>query len=562
MILSKCANPIRPMGGPKDEVPPKIVSTTPPNRSTNFTAKEVNIEFDEWVKLENVYKNLLISPPLKERPDFKIKKRSLVFKIEEELLDNTTYTFYLGDVIADITESNKFKNLEYVFSTGDYVDSLMLSGEVKDALSGEPMEDVTVMLYTTDRDDYEIDSLPYLTRPTYVAKTDETGKFELNSLRDIPYLIFVLKDQNTNYLYDLPNESIAFSDTLVLAYQKGNAQDQMVIDSLTNDTTIIKARRAKPLNLSMFIATDTIQKIISNEIPEDKHIQIILKHEASSYKFEAIENIPDFDFLIEEPNATLDTLDFWLKGNKNLPDSMAFKLTVDDQILDTLFYVVNEPEITDERRRGRKPKDEEEAFLEMTTNLKDEKIGKEGILKLEFNYPIQMIDSSKIVFIADSTRMYPEYKFTDSTFRKINFFADFDPELEYEVNIEDSAFRDIINRYSDSTYFHFNVMTLEDYGKLKLDLKSDYDCQIIIQMTNEKDILLREDIVRAGEQIDYGYLLPEKYVLWAIIDENNNGKWDAGNYSLKRQAEKIIKFSKVLEMRANWEMEEEWNIKN
>ena len=99
------------MGGPKDEVPPKIVSTTPPNRSTNFTAKEVNIEFDEWVKLENVYKNLLISPPLKERPDFKIKKKSLVFKIEEKLLDNTTYTLYLGDVIADITENNKFKKM-------------------------------------------------------------------------------------------------------------------------------------------------------------------------------------------------------------------------------------------------------------------------------------------------------------------------------------------------------------------------------------------------------------------------------------------------------------------
>jgi len=547
-----------PQGGPRDEIPPKIVSATPANYSTNFTAREVNIEFNEFVNLKDVYKELLISPPLKNRPDFKIRKKSLVFEIEEELLENTTYAFFLGNAIADITENNPFKNLEYVFSTGDFVDSLKLGGQVLDAITGEAVEDVSVMLYTTDRESTNIDSLPYLSRPTYVAKTDKGGNFELNSLRDIPFLIFVLNDQNANYLYDVPNESIAFSDSLVLAYPKTRIADKLVVDSLTNDTTIIKSRKAAPVSLYMFTAQDTIQDIVSVEIPKDKNIQIILKHEANFYDFEVIDFSPEFKFLIEEPNKTNDTLNFWLKGS--LPDSLSFLFSVDNEFLDTLHFVVNEREIPDDRRR-RKPKDEPIKTIQIKSNIDDHLIGFNEALELEFDYPLEQYDFSKFIWMEDSVEVIPQVEFADSTFRRIHISSAFDENKEYELVIPDSCLYDIVHRTNNSTHFHFNTRTIEDYGKIMLTLESDYECQFIVQLTNEKGVVLSEQIASRGETITFDLLLPSKYKLQAVVDINNNGKWNTGSYPLKRQAEKIKFYNNVLDLRPNWEMEENWIIK-
>lgn len=558
--MAHCATPMSPTGGPRDEVPPTIVSSTPPNYSTNFTAKEVSIEFSEWVAIKDIYKELLISPPLKERPEFKIKKKSLVFEIEEELLENTTYTFYLGNSIADITERNPFKNLEYVFSTGDFVDSLSIRGQVLDAITGEAVENVSVMLYTTDRgDSINIDSLPYNSRPTYVAKTDKSGKYELNSLRDIPFLIFVLNDQNANYLYDLPNEEIAFSDTLILAYQKTPPADKIVIDSLTNDTTIIKARKATPINLFLFATQDTIQDIVSVEIPKDKNIQIILEKEANSYEFKVIDFAPDFKFLIEEPNRTNDTLNFWLKGA--LPDSLSFLFTVDGEFLDTLDFVVNEREIpVDSRRKSKKPKVVARKTIRIKSNIDDHQIGFEEPLKLEFDYPIEKYDFSKFVWMEDSVIVIPQIEFADSTYRRINISTEFDEKKDYELVIPDSCLYNIVHKTNDSTHYHFKTRTIEDYGEIMMTLESEYDCQFIIQLTNESGVILKEQIAYSGETITYSRLLPSKYKLQAIIDLNNNGKWDTGSYSLKRQAEKISIYNQVLDLRPNWEIEENWII--
>lgn len=557
--MAHCATPMNPQGGPRDEIAPRILSSTPPNYSTNFIAKEVNIEFDEYVKLKDIYKELLISPPLLTRPDFRIKKKSLVFEIEEELLENTTYTIFLGNSIADITENNQYKNLEYVFSTGDFVDSLSIKGKVLDAITGQAIEDVSVMLYTTDRDSINIDSLPYLSRPTYVAKTDKSGSYELNSLRDIPFLIFVLKDQNANYLYDLPNESIAFSDSLILAYPKTNIPDKIIIDSLTNDTTIIKSRKIIPIDLLMFTTQDTIQDIISAEIPKDKNIEIILKNEVTSYDFEVLDYVSDFNFLIEEPNKTNDTLNFWLKGS--LPDSLSFVLSLEGIIFDTLYFEINEPERSDNARRQPKKSDEEPIKpIKIKSNIKKHFIGYQEGVELEFDYPLGRYDFSKFIWMEDSVVVVPTITFSDSTYRRINISTVFDEKKSYELVIPDSCLFDIVDRSNDSLYYSFKTRTIEDYGSLFVILESEYDCQLIIQLTNEKGLVLIERIARKGEVLKFEKLTPAKYKLQAIIDMNNNGKWDTGSYHLKRQAEKINVFNSVLDIRPNWEVEENWRI--
>lgn len=216
LMLYACANVVSPTGGPRDEDPPVVVRSEPPNFSANFTGGEVRIYFDEFVELRNVRQQLMISPPLEKTPDFRVRGRSIVFDTGTDLRENTTYSFFLGDAIRDITEGNALPNFSFVFSTGDYVDSLSVRGKVLDAFTLEPVKDVLVMMYDRMPEEEKlIDSVPYLERPVYVAKTGAEGQFRIGNMREGDYLMFALVDNNANYLYDLPEEKIAFIDSLV-----------------------------------------------------------------------------------------------------------------------------------------------------------------------------------------------------------------------------------------------------------------------------------------------------------------------------------------------------------
>ncbi len=210
LVLYACANVVAPTGGPRDEDPPEVIRSTPPNHSTNFRGGRIRIFFNEFIELRNIRQQLLISPPLEQVPEVSIRGRSIVMDIEEELRPNTTYNFFFGDAIRDITEGNAIPNFQFVFSTGDYVDSLSVRGQVNNAFNLKPEEGVYVMLYSN-----VYDSVPYLERPVYLAKTDKNGQFSISNMAGGEYLIFALDDRNNNFLYDMPGERIAFLDSLV-----------------------------------------------------------------------------------------------------------------------------------------------------------------------------------------------------------------------------------------------------------------------------------------------------------------------------------------------------------
>jgi len=216
LMVFSCANPVSPSGGPVDKEPPEVLNSEPPNFSVNFDKKIIQIVFNEFVKLNQPNQQVIISPPLKKMPQFKIRGKSVIIDIEETLFENTTYSIFFGNAIVDITEENPLVNYLYVFSTGNQIDSLAIAGEVVNAFNLEPEEDVFVMLHSAKNDTVPADSLPMLVRPLYIARTNEDGQFRLRYLRDEPLKIFALFDLNSNYLYDLPDEEIAFSDSLLL----------------------------------------------------------------------------------------------------------------------------------------------------------------------------------------------------------------------------------------------------------------------------------------------------------------------------------------------------------
>ncbi|MCK5170734.1 MAG: Ig-like domain-containing protein, partial [Bacteroidales bacterium] len=210
MFFSGCAKIVAPTGGPKDEEHPLIVEIDPPDKTVNFDSKKISITFNEFIQLKDLNNNLIISPPVEEKPDIKVKGKALVIEFAEELKDSTTYNIYFGNSVQDYNEGNPIENFQYVLSTGSYIDSLSIKGQVINSFNLLPEEGVFVMLYKDSED-----SVPIKQIPDYISKTNEEGYFRINNIRENQYKLFCLRDLNKNYLFDLPSEEIAYTDSLI-----------------------------------------------------------------------------------------------------------------------------------------------------------------------------------------------------------------------------------------------------------------------------------------------------------------------------------------------------------
>ena len=247
----RCANVVSPTGGPKDKLPPVVLLASPENQSTMFHGKEIHITFDEYVTLNNPNSNILISPPLENNPDYKLNGKSLIIKFKEPLRADVTYSINFGEAIKDLHEGNILKGYSYVFSTGDNIDTLTLEGKLLQADTHKPTADYYVMLYCDENDTIGIDSLPYLVKPYYLTKSDKDGNFKFSGLKERDYLIFALKDENSNLRFDLPNESIAFLDSLVKPIH--DIQFTINNDSLLNDSLNNVTKKLETITLYTFL---------------------------------------------------------------------------------------------------------------------------------------------------------------------------------------------------------------------------------------------------------------------------------------------------------------------
>ena len=218
VLLSRCANVVTPTGGPKDVKAPVVLEASPENNSTNFKGKTIRLTFDEFVTLNNASNNVFISPPMNKKPTYRTSGKTVIIKFEEPLKPETTYSINFGNAIKDLHEGNVFKGYTFNFSTGDKIDSLSLKGKITSAETLKAAEGFIIGLYTNDNDTLTLDSLPYRVKPNYVTTTDKNGNFEFSGLADKDYLIFALKDNNANLIFDLATEEIAFSKDLVRPY--------------------------------------------------------------------------------------------------------------------------------------------------------------------------------------------------------------------------------------------------------------------------------------------------------------------------------------------------------
>ena len=550
----RCANVVSPTGGPKDKLPPVVLLASPENQSTMFHGKEIHITFDEYVTLNNPNSNILISPPLENNPDYKLNGKSLIIKFKEPLRADVTYSINFGEAIKDLHEGNILKGYSYVFSTGEIIDTLTLEGKLLQADSHTPSADYYVMLYCDENDTISIDSLPYLVKPYYLTKSDKDGNFNFSGLKESDYLIFALKDENSNLRFDLPNESIAFLDSLVKPIH--DIQFTINNDSLLNDSLNNVTKKLETITLYTFLQEDTIQKLLKKEVVEDGLLRFAFSCPAQDVKIEVLESLPDTFNIFKTHSVNYDTILWYFTPNK---DSLLLTINYDTLINDTTQLSLK-PRTTG----GRRPKTEIVAkALEIKTNIVSGKLSPEQDLILTFKEPVTnvvMRDTSWYIVDKDTIINDLHFEKLDSFGLKYKLDKTLVPEKSYKIVIPDSVFYSFKGVTNDTTEFSFKVPEIAQYGNIfvKVEVPENVP-QIIVELLDNNDKFVARQIVDESKKIEFKYLVPKKYKLKAIIDRDGNGKWSPGDYSKKLLPETIV-FHK--DVKANWDidLEETWKF--
>ena len=539
-----CATIVSPTGGPKDVTPPKMISSQPINFSTNFKGNKLILTFDEYVDLKTPEKFMLISPPLSKVPNIKFKGRDVVIKLEDSLRSNTTYNFYFGDAIVDITESNPNKNFNFAFSTGPEIDSLSLSGIVTDAFTRLPVKEALVMLYS----DFT-DSLPMKQIPTYVSRTNDKGYFRLNSLASGKYRAVALVDKNSDYIYNLPGELIGFSSDSVQPYF--SAVDM-------NDTTVVKTDSVlrKLVTIDLFPEPDSVQRILKSVIAAKNRLAIAFRYPTVTPGLRTL-NLPDsLPWALTEWNRTNDTLNAWLL---NQPDTLKLEVSDHGIVIDTVNISTALKVIG--KVRGSAPAD----HLQYSTSLAGRLLGYNKPLILTFSNPVKEYDLTllqlTIKTTKDTTTVTPAAKFSDSIHRHLEVNYKWNTTDNYDLYLPKGSFTDFYSDTCDSTHVAFQMKPVDEYGQFALLVsRQDASFPLILQLLTEKGAVVDQRIITNEKRIDFGLLAPAKYGLKAIEDVNSNGKWDTGELIKKIQPEKVLIHPKIFEVKSNWELEENWDL--
>lgn len=539
-IFQSCANIGQLKGGPKDTQPPQIVKEkSTPNLQILFKKQPIILTFDEWVKLEDVYNQVIVSPPLNEAPEVVLKGKKLIFEFpkDEVLRENATYTIGFGDAIKDITENNPAKNLRFVFSTGNTIDSLVVTGLIIDAVTGLPTEGAVLMLY-----DNLDDTVVRKIKPFYFAKTDKEGFAKIENVRAGRYKVFALKDADLNYMYNQDSEKIGFPDSHLVVSADDDSflkRDttvksdslQRIADSIAATNTSLKIRLFEPYKSLKINAKETdrygVVKLIFN--------QTVKKAEVT--------------FDDANQNAMLeysrDTVLVWYNQTDETPWNIYFK---GEKSTDTIR--VRPRGKADFMKRGQLA-----PFGNTATILKSPNLP----IQLAFNYPIQKIDTALISVTDTSNNKLPLSITFDSTSQRIlQFRTNWQDGKQYNLKILPQALMDIYGFKNDTIQSKINVLNKKDYGDVIIKIDGlDKEKSYICQLTNGSGVVSGEFFIdnKSDAEKRFEYLQPDQYAITIIEDLNKNRVWDTGNYDLKKQPERIFSKKSEEPLRANWDLE-------
>ncbi|MEN8123996.1 MAG: Ig-like domain-containing protein [Bacteroidota bacterium] len=514
ITVFSCARRGRPTGGPIDEDKPIMVKSDPDFGSTHFDEDEIKIYFDEYIKLKDLNSQLIISPPLKYPPVIVPQgspSKFISIKIQDTLQENTTYTFNFGQSIIDNTEGNILDNFKYIISTGDYIDSLKVSGTVKDAFEFKPDKNIVLMLYPYD--ETFNDSIIFKEKPMYVGALKDSVNFEISNIKAGDYALIALNDDSKNYKYNAKQDKIGFIPHII----------SVPTDSVYN---IVLFEEILPFRLP--------KKPIESA---KGHILFAYEGIADSMKIRSLSAIDNNFKSFSNFDKVKDTLHYWYRGYEK----------------DSIEFIVENKSFRDSVRVKLREKDIDSLKINFgirgTLNLRD-------TLSLLSNTPVIKIDTSKINFL-DKDSINVSYTL-DLNKSKNELYFNFDKKFDYRYSLQllPGAVVDFFDVQNDTINTSFTTKRPSSYSSIFLTLKNIEKYPIIVDLINERGEVVANYYAETSHKISFNNIAPSRYKIRIIYDENKNKKWDTGNYLKKIQPEKVYYFRNIIEAKANWEVDE------
>lgn len=535
LILASCAQVVTPSGGPKDTTPPKVLKSIPGNFETNYTGKKLTLVFDEYVVVKDAPSEIIISPMIGGNPQIKIKSKTVEIIFDTIPKSNTTYTINLGKAIIDNNEGNVLDSNLFVFSTGGTIDTLMLKGKIMDAEWGKPEKDLFIMLYEDTSD-----SVPLLKRPDYITKSNENGEFKINYIKQGKYRLFALADLNSNYLFDLPDEKIAFSNNII-----------------TFDSAFVT------LDLFAFKEANQKQFISSAGFIQYGKLQMAFNLPVTNINVTPLNYQFKKSWFLKEENTNKDTLIFWLTDILSL-DSLILEVSDNGEIIDTLELEVIK-KLTDKGSSKGTRGSSKITPLELKAQINassSSPLNYNDSLIITWSQPILSFDKKGFILKQGEDTIPIKIETIDEALRKQVILFNRKEDSTYLLQILPNSVEDIFDLKNDTVNLTFKTQNKQYYGTILLSI--DYNLasskNYIINLLDDKKQIVKTINSNELKNIKFDYLAPGNYTFRLIIDENQNNKWDTGNYLKNIQPEKTFIYNGIISVKSNWDSEIKWQI--
>ncbi|MBR5432279.1 MAG: Ig-like domain-containing protein [Bacteroidales bacterium] len=541
MFSHSCANTSQaPTGGRKDTIPPVIVKMNPRPYVLGVPLEGAKFEFtfDEYVKVNNP-KNIFLSPPLKTVPKYKMKGKKLIISFEEPLKENTTYTLNFYGALQDINENNPYPGYSFVFSTGDSIDSLYVTGLVQDCTTLDPVKNATVLLYDTQEDSAVFKELPFA-----ATKTDDWGYFALRNLPARGFRMYAISDENGNNRYDPDTESIAFIDSLIKPVNVIRDSVYELIFFDMKDTLACRDRKTE-YELSMFKETPSRQYIDLYGRRSERSAFVSFSARNAHIDTIWIAGLSP-DRLITQINLERDSLEIWMNDQRNIPDTVLLfvnYLKTDSTGVRSGF--------TEEIKLGNEnPRAPVDTIAKMDLTVDPKRVETEGFI-LEFGYPVinAQFDSIRLV-VTDlhnvDERGAISYYRDSLNLRKYHIMPEGKMSIssKYTLTVPKGIFRDINNALNDSTQVTVSLPIDVKLSTLQLDLKNVNHKYIVEMLDERRTQTLFTHVVNEDKMVEFPYLTAGKYYIRITEDLNGNSYVDTGSL-LDHQMPERVKYFKI-----------------
>ena len=593
LLIVACASIGSPDGGIYDEIPPKVISSSPADRSISVSARKMQIRFDEYIKLENANEKVIVSPPQLEPANIRAEGKSVKITLYDSLQENTTYTIDFGDAIVDNNEGNPMGNYTYSFSTGTEIDTMEVSGAVLNAQDLEPVKGMLVGLYPLDSlfSDSILSTKPF----ARVSRTNGSGRFSIKGVKPGKYRAFALEDKDGDFLFSQKSERIAIlQDTFTTS-----CKWDLRMDTIWRDSTHYDSICAVPyvhcypddLVLNAFLEEGQDQHLLKLERPDPDILRLFFTAPADTLPVIRGLNF-DEKCLVADASLRYDTITYWITDTAftHREDTMKFELTFMET--DSLGVLQLHTEMHEEvpkqtwqkiqknkqkqiqdwkkqlEKRMKKSKEPlppeenpyEKVFLELAAKPGGN-IDPNQNIHYVAKQPIASADTTKMhLYVKEDTNWLPEpFLFLpDRDVKSYTLYAEWEQKRQYRFTIDSAAVVGVMGEKIKAIKNEFTVRSEDDYGSLFVHVMLPDTTRIIVQLLNRSDKCVAEVVAGSDGRADFFFLKPGDYYMRCYVDNDYDKEWDTGKYADARQPEMVFYFPKPIRIKAKWDVEQDW----